>query len=352
MSLPEAAWALVKRNTGKAVIEKLPLPELRDGNVLVKTKAVAINPTDYKYIDSYDPESLGVRVGCDFSGEVVAVGNGVTNFKVGDRIAGFIPGANILEPDIGSFGEYIIVQADVQFHNPLSDEEGASIGVSIFTVGQGLYQSLGLNLPSDSITTSTPILIYGGSTASGILGIQFAKLSGYKVITTASPRNFDYLKSLGADAVFDYRSPTVVEDIIAAAGGELTIAWDCISLEGSAKICAASISDKGGKLGLLLPVEPAIINAINPNIISSSTLAYSITGQPMKRYGKSFPANPEDNEFAKEFRDLAEQIFKDGKAKPAKIEVNRGGESLEGVLVGLDEMRKEKVSGVKLVYTI
>ncbi|KAL7943559.1 GroES-like protein [Trichoderma barbatum] len=351
MALPQTTRGLVKRGTGNAAIEELPIPKLREGHVLVKTKAVAINPTDYKYIDHDDPESLGVRSGCDFSGEVVAVGLGVTNFKIGDRIAGFVPGANILEREDGSFAEYIIAQADVMFHNPLSDEEGASIGVSIFTVGQGLYQNLGLQLPSDPIAKPTPILIYGGSTASGILGIQFAKLSGYKVITTASPRNFDYLKSLGADVVFDYRSPTVVDDIIAAAGGELTVAWDCISLEGSAKISAASLSEKGGKLGMLLPVDPDVIHAINPNVEISSTLAYSIMGQPIYRYGTQFAARPEDNEFAKEWRDLSERIFREGKVKPAKIDVNRGGSGLEGVLAGLDEMRKEKVSGVKLVYT-
>ncbi|KAL6833689.1 GroES-like protein [Trichoderma sp. SZMC 28015] len=352
MALPQTARAVVKQDTGVAVIDEVPLPKLRDGHVLVKTKAVAINPTDWKYIDTDDSKTNGVRSGCDYSGEVVAVGAGVTNFKVGDRIAGFVPGANVLEKDDGAFGEYVIAQADVQFHNPLSDEEGASLGVSIFTVGQGLFQNLGLQLPSDPVATPEPILIYGGSTASGLLGIQFAKLAGYKVITTASPHNFDYLKSLGADAVFDYKSPTVVDDIIAAAGGELTHAWDCISLEPSAKICAAAISDKGGKLGLLLPVDPDVINRINPKIESSSTLAYSITGQPLNRYGKEFPGSQEDNEFAKEWRDLSEQLFREGKAKPAKIDVNRGGSGLEGVLVGLDELRNDKVSGVKLIYTI
>jgi len=56
-------------------------------------------------------------------------------------------------------------------------------------------------------------LIYGGSSASGVLGIQFAKLSGFEVLTTCSPSNFDYVKSLGADKVFDYNSPTCAADI-------------------------------------------------------------------------------------------------------------------------------------------
>ncbi|KAL7822041.1 GroES-like protein [Trichoderma gracile] len=350
--LPQTIKAVVKKSTGKAVIENVPLPKLRDGFVLVKTKAVAINPTDYKSIDYEDPKSIGARSGCDFAGEVVAVGEGVDNFKVGDRIAGMNPGSNAVEHEDGSYAEYCISQADVQFHNPFSDEEGASLGISTFTVGQGLYQSLKLALPSDPLPTPEPLLIYGGSTASGILGIQFAKLSGYKVITTARPHNFEYLKSLGADAVFDYRSPTVVDDIRAAAGDKLKVAWDCISLNASAKICAGALADEGGKLGMLLGIDTSVVHSINPNIEVLTTLGYSIFGKPYERYGAKSEGSAEDNEFAKEWRDLAEQLFREGKVKPARIEVNRGGSGLEGVLKGLDELRNDRVSGVKLIYTI
>lgn len=99
-------------------------------------------------------------------------------------------------------------------------------------------------------------------------------------------------------------------------------------------------------------MDPDVINRINPKIESSSTLAYSIMGQPLNRYGKEFPGSQEDNEFAKEWRDLSEELFREGQAKPAKIDVNRGGAGLEGVLVGLDELRNDRVSGVKLIYTI
>ncbi|RFU75760.1 hypothetical protein TARUN_6519 [Trichoderma arundinaceum] len=342
MSLPQTTKVLVKRGQGKAAIEELPLPKLREGHVLVKTKAVSINPTDWKSLHSDNPKSIGLRLGCDFSGEVVALGPGVTNFKVGDRIAGINPGANVLEPEDGSYAEYLIAQADVQLHTPVSDEEAASLGVSVFTV---------LQLPSDPLATPIPILIYGGSTASGILGIQFAKASGYKVITTSSPRNFDYLKSLGADVVLDYKSPTVVDDIIAASDGELTLAWDCISEGDTPRICAGAFSDKGGKLGTLLGVDPATVHAINPNIDIALTLAYSIFGQPFDRLGGWQEGKPEDNEFAKEFRDLAEQLLREGKVKPSRIELNRGGSGLEGILVGLEELRQNKVSAAKLIYT-
>ncbi|PTB46105.1 hypothetical protein M441DRAFT_126557 [Trichoderma asperellum CBS 433.97] len=351
MGAPQTSKAIIKVAPGKGVIQEGPTPKVRDGHVIVKTKAVSINPTDWKGLYSEKEETIGTKIGCDFAGEVVEVGAGVTNFKVGDRIAGLSPGANILQKEDGSYGEYLLTQADVQFHNPLSDEEGATLGVSVFTVGQGLYQNLKLQLPTNPITTGTPILIYGGSTASGLWGIQYAKLSGYKVITTASPRNFDYLKSLGADAVFDYNSPTVVGDIIAAAGGELALVWDCISEASSVKISAAAISPKGGKLGLLLPPNIDDIHAINPNIEAGVTMAYSVFGNPFQR-GISSEGKPEDNEFAKKFRDISEKLLSEGKLKAPKIELNRGGSGLEGVLVGLEELRQGKVSAAKLIYTI
>lgn len=202
------------------------------------------------------------------------------------------------------------------------------------------------------MATPIPLLIYGGSTASGIVGIQFAKHAGYKVITTSSPKNFDYVKSLGADAVFDYNSPSVVEDIRNAAGGELAVAWDCISLENSLKICAGAIADKGGKLGVLLKVDADTVHAINPKIEVSRTMAYTVLGQEIRKGETVFPASKEDNDFAATWATLAEKLFKEGKVKPPKLDVNRGGSGLEGILVGMDELRNDRVSAQKLIYTI
>ncbi|PNP37788.1 hypothetical protein TGAMA5MH_10273 [Trichoderma gamsii] len=80
-------------------------------------------------------------------------------------------------------------------------------------------------------------------------------------------------------------------------------------------------------------------------------MAYSVFGQPFQR-GLSSEGSPEDNEFANKFRDIAEPLLREGKLKAPRIEVNRGGSGLEGVLVGLEELRQGKVSGAKLIYTI
>ncbi len=100
----------------------------------------------------------------------------------------------------GAFGQIITAKGDVQMKIPdnLSFEEASTLGVGITTVGQALYQSLKLPLPNEPTTEKSYLLIYGGSTATGSLAIQFAKLSGFTVAVTCSPRNFDYVKSLGA----------------------------------------------------------------------------------------------------------------------------------------------------------
>jgi D-arabinose 1-dehydrogenase-like Zn-dependent alcohol dehydrogenase len=115
-------------------------------------------------------------------------------------VCGFCHGGNAVNQSVGAFGEIITVKGDVQIEIPsnLSYEEAATLGVGITTVGQGLYQSLELPLPNNPTTEKTYILVYGGSTATGSLAIQFAKLSGLTVGTTCSPGNFEYVKSLGS----------------------------------------------------------------------------------------------------------------------------------------------------------
>lgn len=135
----------------------------------------------------------GATVGCDFAGEVVEVGCKVTKpFKKGDRICGVCHGGNRVQPEDGSFGEYALVKGDVFIKTPdnLTDEQAATLGVGITSVGQGMYQTLELPFPGQG-SYGKPFLIYGGSTATGTLAIQYAKLSGAQVVTTCSPRNFE-----------------------------------------------------------------------------------------------------------------------------------------------------------------
>jgi NADPH:quinone reductase-like Zn-dependent oxidoreductase len=322
------------------------IPILRDNCLLVKTIAVGLNPTDWKTISRSPPP--GVTVGCDFAGIVEAVGKDVKKqWKKGDRVCGFSHGSNPMQPEDGAFAEYIAVKGDVVMRLPdnLSFQEGATLGIGIATVAQALYQSLKLALPSEPIKDATPILIYGGSTATGTLGIQFAKLSGYTVLTTCSPRNFSLVRSLGADAVFDYREPTAAAEIKKYTNDKLKLVFDCIALEDSIKFCDEAISSSGGDYHTLLfaKIERANVN-------SRFSLAYTIAGEEYKYGDMIIPGKPEDKAFAEMFFPIAETLLAQGKVKVHPPTV--GKEGLKGVLEGLELLKNDKVSGEKLVYNV
>ncbi|KAK5993549.1 Trans-enoyl reductase TOXD [Cladobotryum mycophilum] len=339
--------AIVIQGNGSAkLVNDRPIPKLRDEYILVKTVAVALNPTDWKHIKGVT--DAGPVVGCDYAGIVEEVGSAVTkDFKKGDRICGVTHGSNKVEHEDGSFAEYIVVKAALQIRIPddISFEEAATFGVGITTVGFSLFQKLGLALPTEPIKEPVPILIYGGSSASGVLGIQFAKAAGYTVITTCSPRNNDFVKSLGADAVFDYSDPEVGSKIREHADNKLIYAWDTITNEGSAKICADALtSEAGGKYNSLTWVKFP-----REDVTASVTVAYTALGEAFTLGGYSFPPIPQDLEYASKFWDISQGLLKDGKIKAHQIRLGNG---LEGVLDGLKEMEEGKVSGEKLVYKI
>jgi NADPH:quinone reductase-like Zn-dependent oxidoreductase len=190
-----------------------------------------------------------------------------------------------------------------------------------------------------------------------MLGIQFAKLSGYRVLATCSPRNADYLQSLGADDIIDYREYSDPERFAARVreilgGDRLGLVWDCIGLPESAKLVVPAIARTGGKYRSLLPVPDEIVHGINDRVDGGWTFAYLVFGEKFTKGRGTFEARPEDMEFGRTFWDLSRDLLQSGKLKVPRQEVNRGGKGLEGVLKGLDELRQDKVSGVKLIYTL
>lgn len=94
-TLPDNMKTIIIEGRGKAAIATAPIPQLRDGYILVKTTAVAINPSDWKHIDfMWVGNPTGTRPGLEYSGVVVEVGSGVDkDFKVGDRVFGIVNGS-------------------------------------------------------------------------------------------------------------------------------------------------------------------------------------------------------------------------------------------------------------------
>lgn len=330
---------------GQAEVQTVPVPKLRDDYVLVKVEAVALNPTDWKHVDFL--AAPGCTVGCDYAGVVEEVGSSVQKkFKKGDRIAGFSHGANAVQTEDGCFAEYCLSKGDVQMKVPdsLSTTDAATLGVGVTTVGQALYQSLKLPLPTEPSKEQIPLLIYGGSTATGSLAIQYAKLSGLKVVTTCSQHNFDFVKSLGADEAFDYKDPDCAKKIREYTNDSLTHVFDCISEGSSPKICAEAVSSKGGAISFLLPTSQP-----REDVETRNTLGYTVVGEAFDFGPNKIPAKPEDFEFGIKFWNLAEKLFAEGKVKVHTPEVREG---LENVFVGLSDLKEGRVSGKKLVYKI
>ncbi|KAH8676757.1 chaperonin 10-like protein [Tricladium varicosporioides] len=345
--------AIVVEKPKEAKVKEVTIPKLRDDYILVKVKAVALNPTDWKHVDYLSTE--GARIGCDYAGIVEEIGSKVTkDFKKGDRVCGFVHGGNEANHDDGCFGNYTQAKGDIQIKIPenLSFEEAATLGVGITTVGQGLYQSLKLALPTKPTTAKEQILIYGGSTSTGTLAIQFAHLSGYTVLTTSSPQHHAYLKSLGASHCFDYKSPTCAQDIKSASKDSLKLVFDCISEGSSPQISVESMSSEGGVYSTLLNVTQEKVNEINPRVEMRHTLGYTVIGETFPFGPKTYPASGEDFEFGKMFWEMSRRLLGEGKVKTHRHELDRGGEGLEGVLAGMEELRQGRVSGIKLVYKI
>ena len=168
---------LVKQSRNSAAVTKIDIPKLRDGYMLVKTMAVALNPADWQDLDERGAE--GCLMGCDFAGIVQEVAKNVKkNFNKGDRVFGVAHGTNRDHPEYGTFAEYIVVKGDCQMHIPpkMTFEDAATLGCGVTTVGLGLYSNLGLPPPGLPSENPLSILIYGGSSATGTLAIQFAKL--------------------------------------------------------------------------------------------------------------------------------------------------------------------------------
>jgi NADPH:quinone reductase-like Zn-dependent oxidoreductase len=227
MPVNTAAW-IPARNRPLEVGPAPYTPPAPD-QIVVRNHAVAVNPLDWVIQVAgrlaYTWLTYPAVLGTDFAGEVVETGSKVTRFRVGDRVLGLAVGTDKDADSAaqGAFQHYTVVSEMLASPIPdaLSFVDAAVLPLGLATAASALFQTkqLGLRHPSaHPEPTGETVLIWGGSTSVGSNAIQLAVAAGYEVITTASPRNADYVTGLGATRVFDYRSPTVEADIIEAFG--------------------------------------------------------------------------------------------------------------------------------------
>ncbi|ERF73359.1 hypothetical protein EPUS_08301 [Endocarpon pusillum Z07020] len=310
--------------------------------IVVKNHALGLNPVDWARQDLGDALFSWTKYPCilgsDVAGEVVEVGSGVSRFRVGDRVTGLALELTSNKPSEGAFQAYTVLAAHMASPIPstLSYEGASVLPLGLSTAACGLFQKayLALQLPSSppKPATGETLLVWGGSTSVGSNAIQLAVAAGYEVITTASPRNFVYVKKLGASQAFDYHSEAVVADLITAFKGKTSAGAIAIG-EGSGDPCVEVVAKSSGKKFVALANPP------------SKELPSGIGGKFI------FGSDLKDNEVGPAiYVDFLPKALADGSyiAAPDARVVGNGLESIQG---GLDLLKKG-VSAMKYVISL
>jgi aspyridone synthetase trans-acting enoyl reductase len=348
--------ALIASSLGVLTLSKtVPVPDIEGDEILVKVKAVALNPSDWKLLE--DSCTPGAISGCDFAGTIVSIGRDVHRpFRVNDRVFGFVFGSNPSRPGNGAFAEYVAATGDLCLPIPdlMSFEEAASLGAGTMSVGLA-FRSLGIisvlkpNLPSILHSERRYALVYGGSTATGTLAIQLFCIHGFLPITTCSPHNFDLVKSVGAVQAFDYHSDRCKEEIRTWTKGRLAIVLDCITTSKSTSICYGALGDDGGRYTALESIPPRL-KLRRKDVRPDWILGWTAFGKAVELGGKyRREASQEDRVFAENWMNRVDCNLKNGKLKPHPICVLGG---LDDIIPGVEKLRKGEVTGFKQVYTI
>lgn len=241
-----AAW--IDAPYAELTVREAPMPTPGPGQLLIEVRALAVNPLD-AIIQSNGAVMYGwlrypVILGEDVAGVVVGVGPGLDAFAVGDRVVAYAIGLEKGRDAVGESGFQAYVAVDASLAARLPDdllfEDAAVLPLAVSTAAAGLFEAGQLALDYSALGVAAAredvVVVWGGATAVGGNAIQLARAAGYRVITTASPRNHEQLTRLGAEAVFDYRDPNAVERIIDAIGASPVAGILAIAV-GSAEPC-------------------------------------------------------------------------------------------------------------------
>ncbi|MDP9975196.1 NADPH:quinone reductase-like Zn-dependent oxidoreductase [Variovorax paradoxus] len=215
-----------------AEIAEIARPAAEPGQVLVRVRAAGVNGIDWKvregFVRDAFPLQLPAVLGIELAGTVEALGPGASRFRVGDRVMGPLGG-------LGAYADVVAVAEANLVRTPQGLDEVHAAGVPVAAVAA--WQSLHHAGP---ITAGQRILIHGAAGGLGGYAVQYAKRAGAEVFATASTAHLDYVRSLGADHVIDYRTErfeSVAQDIdlvLDYVGGEvLDRSWQVLSKDGA-----------------------------------------------------------------------------------------------------------------------
>jgi NADPH:quinone reductase-like Zn-dependent oxidoreductase len=215
--------------------EEAPRPKSGAGAVLIRVHAAGVNPVDWKirqgYFKGRVDHSLPLILGWDLSGVVEATGSGVAGLQEGDEVYS--------RPDIardGAYAEHIVVRETEVALKPKSIDHihAAAIPLAALTAWQSLFDAAGLS-------AGQKVLIHAAAGGVGSFAVQLARWKGAHVIGTASKRNHELVRNLGAAETIDYET-TRFEDVV----DEVDVVFDTIG--GDTQKRSWQVLKKGGIL--------------------------------------------------------------------------------------------------------
>ena len=362
-------------------VANLP-PPLEDDRIGVAIKAISLNPVDTKMVGGY--LTPGAISGCDFAGVVTGVGGPTAQkrgLKIGDRVAGVVMGMNPLRPNIGAFAEHTSVYCNTCLKIPddwtFAQAASGVGGVAWCTVPWALFHHLALPPgpeleplnsefvrpsevlgPKIKITSShdgtekspTTVLVNGGASFTGTCAVQLLKLAGFTVVATCSPKSFEMVKSYGADAVFDYSSPTCAAEINAHTRNGLRFVLDCITTADTTRLCYAAIGRAGGRYVALDPYSVAVAGS-RAIVHADWVFGMDLMGEEVlwpTPHGRKRDAVA--HSFGVQWNKTLQTLLDRDLIRPHPQLVRETG--LEGALEGIQEIRSTKGLSHKLVYTL
>jgi NADPH:quinone reductase-like Zn-dependent oxidoreductase len=322
-------------------VRAVETPTPGPGDILINNELIAVNPVEVNITknDLFNPEYPCI-IGTSFGGTVVALGEDVSDFKVGDKVA--VYGSPSHGDRYAGFQAYALAKVDMACVVP----EGVDLAIPVSMIGN-LTTVVGMlsatagvpkpNIEGEKIPIGKKILIYGGTSNLGSLAIQYVSMAGYSVVTTTSPKHKAFVDKLGADKIIDHTQDreAIVRNLVTE--GPYDIIVDTISCPNTVSMLADVAAAQGG--GTILATLPPF---------GPETLPKGVV-----RHFSSWPyaLNKEGNEhwIRWAFHTFFAKGIANGKLLPTRIERISGG--LEAINGALDTLAKG-VSNSKLVVEL
>ncbi|KAF9025338.1 GroES-like protein [Hymenopellis radicata] len=332
----------IESKQGPFVLGTREIPTPPKDEVLIKITATGLNPVDWK-IQAYGAfvQEYPAIVGSDIAGEIEAVGADVEGWKKGDKV--FCQGW--FSNPRASFQQYTLMPADLVAPLPtnIDLDQAATICVAFMAACMGLFADApvgaGLN-PTFSwepkYTGQTAVVI-GGSTSVGQYAIQLLKFLGFtNIYAYASAHQRDFLGKLGATGFIDRKETSlasIATTVSAFTTPAPTVVFDTLGFPEAQQAAYDTLADDGGKAITIMTLHDRDIKMPNERKKLVAVL------------GSVHP--PTHREFGSLVMKNLGRMVEEGIIVPNRLEVLPGG--LGGIIGGLERLKKNEVSGMKLV---